>query len=165
LHLYALNPDGTKKWSFGIGAAMEGSPAIGPDGTIYVTADDRYLHAINPNGTSKWTYLANNTIPTSPCIASDGTIVFSAGAPFNARMYAVTPAGKTKWELDGPDADAVFTADGMMYVPYFDGLHVIDATGHDRATFKTGWYASTPAIGADGTIYFGSWDGNLYAIK
>jgi outer membrane protein assembly factor BamB len=33
-------------------------------------------------------------------------------------------------------------------------------------TFQTGaWVDSSPAIGADGTIYFGSWDTNFYALN
>jgi outer membrane protein assembly factor BamB len=33
-------------------------------------------------------------------------------------------------------------------------------------TFPTGaWVDSSPAIGADGTIYFGSWDTNFYALN
>ena len=32
--------------------------------------------------------------------------------------------------------------------------------------FETGWYVqSSPAIGSDGTVYIGSWDNKLYAIK
>ena len=31
--------------------------------------------------------------------------------------------------------------------------------------FVTGSFVDCPAIGADGTIYVGSWDYNLYAIK
>jgi len=35
-----------------------------------------------------------------------------------------------------------------------------------RWRFKTGSYVvSSPAIGSDGTVYFGSWDGNLYAVR
>jgi outer membrane protein assembly factor BamB len=35
--LYAINPDGSQKWSFTTGdIAIWSSPAIGADGTIYV---------------------------------------------------------------------------------------------------------------------------------
>jgi outer membrane protein assembly factor BamB len=37
--------DGSSGWS---------SPAVGPDGTIYVSFDDPYLRAVEPNGTIKW---------------------------------------------------------------------------------------------------------------
>jgi hypothetical protein len=31
--------------------------------------------------------------------------------------------------------------------------------------FTTGSYVFSPAIGSDGTVYVGSWDNKLYAIK
>jgi outer membrane protein assembly factor BamB len=55
--LYAINPDGTLKWHFP--ADISGnSPAIGPDGTIYITEDFDNLYAVNPDGTLNST-LAN----------------------------------------------------------------------------------------------------------
>ena len=48
--LYAINPDGSLKWSLD---GIIGTPVIGSDGTIYVGEDD--LCAINPDGTIKWT--------------------------------------------------------------------------------------------------------------
>ena len=38
-------------------------------------------------------------------------------------------------------------------------------TGVKKWEFETeGWVTSSPAIGADGTVYFGSWDGIFYAV-
>src|SRR5688572_1846057 len=53
--LYALNADGTVRagWPFVRQGPPFGSPAIGPDGTIYATFD-RELYALNPDGTQKW---------------------------------------------------------------------------------------------------------------
>ncbi|NLO91143.1 MAG: PQQ-like beta-propeller repeat protein, partial [Elusimicrobia bacterium] len=45
--LYALNPNGTVKWTYHAGTAeYEPSPAIGPDGTIYTGVNDFTFHAI-----------------------------------------------------------------------------------------------------------------------
>ena len=44
----------------------------------------------------------------------------------------------------------------------------VDPTKHERFLweFETGGYVqSSPAIGSDGTVYVGSWDNKLYAIK
>jgi outer membrane protein assembly factor BamB len=47
--LYALNPDGTQKWSYATGAEIHAStPAIGPDSTVYVGSYDGKLYAIGP---------------------------------------------------------------------------------------------------------------------
>ena len=44
----------------------------------------------------------------------------------------------------------------------------VDLAKHERFLweFETGGYVtSSPAIGSDGTVYVGSWDNKLYAIK
>ena len=45
-NLYAINPDGSKKWNFKTRFEVSSSPAIGSDGTIYVGSEDNYLYAI-----------------------------------------------------------------------------------------------------------------------
>jgi len=49
--LYALNPDGTLKWTYTTGGSIGySSPAIGEDGTVYVGSQDTKLYAIRPDG-------------------------------------------------------------------------------------------------------------------
>lgn len=45
-YLYALNPDGSLKWRFNPGGALQSFPAIAPDGTVYIHGSDYYLYAI-----------------------------------------------------------------------------------------------------------------------
>ena len=40
-----LNPDGTCKWSFLTDGPIVSSPAIGPDGNVYVGSEDGHLYA------------------------------------------------------------------------------------------------------------------------
>src|ERR1043166_4540389 len=52
--------------------AIQSSPAIGKDGTIYVGCGDNFLVAINPaNGTQLWQYDAHGFIYSSPAIGAD----------------------------------------------------------------------------------------------
>jgi outer membrane protein assembly factor BamB len=56
-YLYAINPNGTRKWRYLTGSAAISSPAIGSDGTIYVGSSDNKLYAINPaDGSKKWEF-------------------------------------------------------------------------------------------------------------
>ena len=49
----------------------------------------------------------------------------------------------------------------MLLVP----RATVAQSGSLRWKFKTNdWVSSSPLVGADGTVYVGSWDGNLYAI-
>lgn len=55
--LYAIEADGTKKWSVQPGDEefFSSSPTLGEEGTVYVGATDG-LYAIRPNGTQKWAF-------------------------------------------------------------------------------------------------------------
>ena len=45
-------------------------------------------------------------------------------------------------------------------------MHAVDLLGHEKWAFKTGGpINSSPAIAADGTVWFGSDDGKIYAVS
>ncbi len=72
LDAYSSNPNGTLIWRIDLGLDIsKASPAIGPDGTIYITEDaavDR-LHAVYWNGTRRWTQnLGAGTGASSPLL-------------------------------------------------------------------------------------------------
>lgn len=176
--LYAINPDGTLKWSYreempapGVWGFMS-SPVLGPDGTIYMQNEWSNLYAVNPNGSLKWNTANLSTnlavgLPT-PSVGSDGTIYAGADT-----VYAFNPDGTLKWRGDSVAsgvfrsgfaiaADLTIYAGGSGYFPgataYGAALVAINPDG----TFKwvhpmsgTSWIFSSPAIGADGTIYVG----------
>jgi outer membrane protein assembly factor BamB len=73
-NLYALNPDGTQKWTFATGGTVFSSPAVGADGKIYVGSDDHNVYALNPDGTQKWKFATNGRVMSSPAVGADGTI-------------------------------------------------------------------------------------------
>ena len=48
---------GTPIWEFETGGFVTSSPAIGPDGTVYVGSGDKRLYAINPkSGVKLWEF-------------------------------------------------------------------------------------------------------------
>ncbi|WP_214495047.1 PQQ-binding-like beta-propeller repeat protein [Thermosipho sp. 1244] len=59
-YLYAINSDGTLKWKYTLSSvASYSTPAIGSDGTIYITDWDGYLYAIESDSLG----LANSSWP------------------------------------------------------------------------------------------------------
>jgi outer membrane protein assembly factor BamB len=164
--LYAINPDGSKKWAFDTGGAVDSSPAIGSDGTIYVGCHGSYLYAINPDGSKKWAFETGDIVDSSPAIGTDGTIYFGS---WDDNLYAINPDGSKKWEFETGSivGSPAIGSDGTVYVgSYDDNLHAINPDGSKKWAFKTGDnVGSSPAIGRDGTIYVGSGDKNLYAIN
>jgi outer membrane protein assembly factor BamB len=81
--LYAINPDGTRKWSFSLTSREyihKSCPAISAEGNIYFgtivgNGEGGRIYALNPNGTKKWhEWIANEWVQPSPAIAKDGTV-------------------------------------------------------------------------------------------
>ena len=171
-NLYAVNPDGSQKWTFATGAIVTSSPAIGADGTIYFGSYDDNLYALNPSGTLKWKFATGSGIESSPAIGADGTI-YVGTIDTSDLLYAVSDGGQgivaQKWAFKaGEDVESspAIGADGTIFFGSDDhNLYALNPDGSLRWTFATGAFVySSPAIGADGTIYVGSEDDNVYAV-
>jgi outer membrane protein assembly factor BamB len=87
--LYAINPDGSVKWTFDLdseSSITHSSPAISADGTIYFGTNigegfGGEIIAVNSDGTEKWRKkIANDWIDSSPCIGEDGTVYIGSSS-------------------------------------------------------------------------------------
>ncbi len=169
--VYALNPDGTQKWSYTTTASAEGviggGPAIGSDGTVYIGAADGKLYALHSTGTLGWSYTTDSAISSTPAIAADGTIYVRN----NTKLYALTPGATSatlKWTFTlnstaatGTYASPVIGSDGTIYVGTNSGTFYALTDGGSSATAKWTYTAdgdiyTSAAIAADGTVYFGT---------
>jgi Tol biopolymer transport system component len=164
--IYAINQNGTEKWSFIINGSTHSSPAIGSDGTIYIGTIDNNLYAINPDGTEKWNFITGGEVFSSPAIGSNGIVYFGS---YDNKLYAINPDGTEKWSfITGGDiwSSPAIGSDGVIYIGSNDGkLYAINPDGTQKWNMTIGpWVISSPAIGSDGTIYVGSGDNNCYAI-
>ncbi len=164
---------------------VESSPAIGGDGTLYFTAEGSRFHALSTNGNLQWFVpLQGHAEPDpSPAIGADGTIYITAGnGPF---LYALHPDGCMKWVFDA-SAPPVNLSGGFMTPPALGPDGTAYLTVRSFSGFSTAlavdtngalkWFVeftngddsaqvvSTPAVAADGTVYVGTLDHNLYAI-
>ena len=133
--LWAVNSDGSLKWKFATGNYITGSPAIGADGTIYIGSQDGNLYALTDGGqgvvAQKWAFTTGGLVYSSPTIGADGTIY----------------VGDQESVLTNPN-----TAASHLYALTDNG-----SSATQKWAFVTpGAVQSAPAIGADGTIYFGS---------
>jgi outer membrane protein assembly factor BamB len=166
--LYAINPDGSLKWSYTTGGAVWSSPAIGADGTVYVGCHDTKLYAINPDGSLKWAYQTEDRVDrSSPAIGAVGTVYVGSN---DNKLYAINPDGSLKWSYTTGgtvNSSPAIGADGTVYVGSADfNLYAINPDGSLKWSYTTGdTVGSSPAIGVDGTVYVGSQDNNLYAIN
>ena len=95
---------GTQRWAVAAGGAdnsgMHGQrqPAVGPDGTVYLTASGTFrdscgscLFAFDPaSGAQKWASFGSS----EPSVGADGTIYVGYNL---STLNAVTPNGTTRW--------------------------------------------------------------------
>jgi len=171
--LIALNPDGTKKWSFSVNKnTIDNSPAITPDGTIYTPASGYdspgILYALNPEGITLWQFLINegadNMFQSPPVIGSHGTIYLGAytfGTDSLAILYALNPDGTQKWKKvvgNSISSPLALANDGTLYFSV-DGLTLF-AINSENSEIKWKFQLDNPlvfqpTIGSDGTVYFG----------
>ena len=162
---------------------------IGVTNTGADGVDTGLLLAINPDSTNRWANLPaggflirkagiDSGIVASPTLSPDGKTVYVAS--FNGVLYAVDAAtGALIWESPtGPDK-AIFTSpavapNGMIYIGssslLFGGedstFYAITPDGQRKWPVSAdNWIESSPAIGADGTVYFGCLDKNVYAVN
>ncbi len=160
------------KWRFETMGDVESSPAIGPDGTVFVGSDDGNLYALDPEtGAEIWRFETGGPIQSAPAVAPDGTIYFGS---LDKHIYALKPNGDLKWSFQTGgeifSSPALWHERGILYIGSNDNcLYAINAgSGTFRWKFTTGdKIISSPSIGHDGiehVVYFGSLDRNVYAL-
>jgi hypothetical protein len=154
--LYALNPNGTQKWSYYYSAWD--SPAIGPDGTVYVSYGVG-LSALAPNGTELWRVPDISSEPFEPVtLGLDGNIlVVCRNGDHLAYLFAVSSRGHVLWNVTingGAHSGPVVGRDGTIFI-LSTRLYALRQDGSMRwnLTIETD-KGSAPAVAVDGTVYF-----------
>jgi outer membrane protein assembly factor BamB len=181
----AVSPTGSLvwEWSDATETVLRSTPAVAPDGTVYLTSDDGPgdLVSIAPGGkTTNWK-LSGHNLQGTPTVGPDGTVyVEDAGST----IYAVDPAnGSVLWHYSGsggsvgvrgtpalsPDGSAIYFGSGG------GDVYSLDAAGHLNWQVPIsgpsgGGVENAPAVGPDGTIYvatlgtYGNTPGDIDAI-
>ena len=183
--LYALDSlNGAILWQFTAGDAIQTAPAFNlNESRLYFGGRDGNLYALDVTRAADadklvWKFTAGGEINnSSPAVDKAGNIYFGS---LDKKVYALTPDGTLKsgaWPFDAGAAifasPAIKGNDAEIYVATFDldgGNHRLIAldptTGTQIWDFPvSGGITSSPAIGVDGVIYFGSYDSNLYGIN
>lgn len=161
-NFYSVDPSGSLKWKFNA-KGITTPASISPQGTIYFCDSDNYLYALNPDGILKWTYQSTNTgVP--PAIGPDGTLFLIDGAGINA----INPHGTKGWNFHPANLTIQSVSvdrTGTIYVGGFENyLYALDSAGNVKWDYKAYGSVNQPVIGSDGTIYFNSGEGIIYAL-
>jgi eukaryotic-like serine/threonine-protein kinase len=141
---------GGVKWTFKTGGPIVASPAIA-DGVVYLPSMDTYLYAIDQEtGKEKWKYKSRMPIASSPAVA--GGILYFVSSAGSLGALDITN-GQVKWVLP-TEYERKFEARNLHGYP------------PAAQTIPDAWdvFTSSPAV-ANGKVYFGSGDGNVYAAE
>ena len=137
------------KWAFKTGGAIFSSPAV-VDGLAYIGSTDGNLYAVDiSDGRELWKFATKGRIVSSPAVAN-GTVFVES---YDGKLYAIdTRTGQQKWAF-ATSGERRFSA------RHIHGLQPDAESMPDPFDF----YLSSPAV-ANGLVYFGSGDGNVYAV-
>lgn len=146
--------DGTPAWSVEVTPGSLGAAALGEDGTIY-TSDGSTVYAVDRGGTVSWKYpaAAGTYCVGSPATDMDGTIYFAG----THSVSALGRDGRIKWTVSSKHAfetGPALVADGSIYLGATDGLIAFGPDGTEKWMAASPNAQTTPAISADGTVYF-----------
>lgn len=137
------------KWKFHTGGKVVSSPAV-VEGTVYVGSTDNNLYAVDQEtGAQKWKFKSFGSVTSSPAV-SGGVVYFGS---MDGNFYAVSAdKGEMKWRFP-TGGERRFAA---------KRLHGMEPAG-EMMPDPFDFYLSSPAV-FDGVVYFGSGDGNIYAL-
>ncbi|MDQ2987199.1 MAG: PQQ-binding-like beta-propeller repeat protein [Armatimonadota bacterium] len=101
--VFALNPNGTIRWSWLTLAAVRAAPAFSSNGRAYVSGYDSRLYSFDvASGARIWSYTVAGSLRESPGVGFDGRIyVMTIGAT----LYCLMPDGSLSWSRVVPASE------------------------------------------------------------
>ena len=137
------------KWTFPTGDRIVSSPVYA-DGTIYFGGDDGNVYAVNAlDGRQLWKRKTGGPVAATPAIAGETLYVGS----YDGKFYALDRrTGTPRWKF-ATGGERRFEAKGLH------GFQPKNQTVADPFDV----FLSSPVV-REGMVYFGSGDGNLYAL-
>ena len=164
-YLYCVNPDGTLAWRLYLGAEANSTPGFGSDGTIYV-GSERHLNAVNPDGTFRWRFPVFYPVRGSIGVTSS-RIFFGA---WDGVLRAVSLTGTQQWMVQSNgivEGGVTHTPDRVYIVSYTTGeVRAYNHSGIFQWRQGIAFRGTTPAVGADGTVYaMGIGGATMYALN
>jgi outer membrane protein assembly factor BamB len=168
-NLYALEAaTGKEKWRFNNEMSwVISSPAVAEGKVFFATSDSSLYHVVEAaTGKSLLRQLDKAYMFSSPTIAGDVVLIGVLNGSLIARdRNSGEPLWEFQTEASKQNKGWVLTADRKFNGPmlYYSSWREAPAVSTDRQ-FSIGAIFSTPLV-ANGVVYFGSTDGNLYAIE
>lgn len=160
--LYAINSDGTQKWTYATGAAnknLDCFPAVTADGqTVYILDGDNVLHSINTaTGVKNWSVKLAGTKNKAGAVAIDKTGNIYVGT--RTTIYGFKADGTQLWKVAGKVTEiGSFALNGeTLYAAQIGGAGLLalnTADGSTKWNVETAGDIYAPIVDKSGNIYF-----------
>ena len=170
-HFYAVDAKtGTKKWAHNNkGGWVIASPAVNHGVVYFPTSDGWRLKALDAVTGATIYDVSNKTVSfSSPALVQD-TLFFGTSDGWLHAVDAVTGRVKAEFQTDGSQQNSAKYIDADGHIRDTDTSLYPDVTldgmiiGLERM-YTLGSVLSSPVV-ANGVVYFGSTDGNVYAVR
>lgn len=158
--LYHLNGEGKLRWTFQAAGPIEVAPLLHPAGFVAFGCYDGTVRALDPAGKLVWEWDAGVPVMTSMCLDESDNIAFGDD---QGRLNLLSPTGELLAQHPISDllsAPPVHSA-GTTWIAD-QGLHDDKGASWPLASEPI---VSGTAVAQDGTLYLGSWDAELYAVR
>jgi outer membrane protein assembly factor BamB len=170
--IYVLNSIGILQWKKKFHFPFASPAGVYKDSIIYCAPNlDTAFYALNFDGNLLWQFHPGykTYFKKAPAVSQSGDVCVYAENYYGNDLLVLNKNGKVKY-------NQTITWSSMLSDPYFDnnnnlyfgyGYYVrcLDSIGNFNWQFLTkGYVYSSPRIGLDGNLYFGSDDGNLYCL-
>lgn len=159
--LYAVDAAGALRWTADTGGPVDAAPCVHPDGPVVFGSYDGVVRALDPGGSERWRLDVGAPVMTTPCVDVAGHLWFGAD---DGVLRAVSVEGRVLARVTISDlvaASPICAGDAVLVAG--EDLYGTDGT-RVRGVAREPVVAAA-AMGADGSAYYGSWDGNVYAVK
>ncbi|PIP78907.1 MAG: hypothetical protein COW84_10700 [Gammaproteobacteria bacterium CG22_combo_CG10-13_8_21_14_all_40_8] len=161
---------GSVKWLFNTGGAVNSSPAIGRDGSIYFGSDDGNLYKLDSSGTEVWRFSTSGAIQGDPAIVNSNGLdsVFFGSA--DGRVYVrgednLSGCGTSPLVSGVSNSIAVDEFLQRFYVSSSNSLYQFDFSCNLISVFTTPpGNMTTAAVTSEGMVFVGSEDGFIYGV-
>ena len=171
---------GTRPWSVRTQKGIFNTPVIDANGMSYVGSADGTVYAINRHGKIRWRFATGGIIDAGAILMRDSLVVGSGDETlYRLRLKTkLTPEQRVQWRFrtalkpatgqlvnwwEGP---GVLTPEGDIVIGNTGGgAHKVSPDGKLKWVRQAGnsvW--TVPAVGDDGTTYWGSVDRNVFAL-
>ena len=162
---HRVSIDTRRDWDLPTFGEIWGGPA-NFDGDIVLGNRNNTVMRVRSDGSVVWSTPVDGVIDGRPAVAGGRAYLGTA----TGSIYAINGDGGVAWRSDmgtPPVGDLVVTAD-TVWVSGFNGtVSAFDAANGSRrwSASLTGQLMTGPGVGPDGTLYAGSLDSYLYAVR